>query len=311
MNIIHTTNYKIYKLQVKEDYKIAIISDLHFSSKISEKKLQKIKNFLSLKTPDYIFLVGDLINNVNVIRENQNRKQLLMWLEELGKICKTFISIGNHDFYMNNNGHHNYYYDEKLFNDINNLNNINVLNNKSFSDERVNIVGITQSFDYFHSKNTKEEDKNILLNDLEKIRYLLENLPKEKINFALIHSPVWLEDNEIKNKLKEFDYIISGHMHNGCVPPILYELWHSTRGFIAPKKNIFPKNERNTLINKNDKLLVNGPLTTFQGSRGINKFNILFPMYMSFIEFTNNKSYDTKKIYTKRRYETKKHLYFL
>lgn len=61
-----------------------------------------------------------------------------------------------------------------------------------------------------------------------------------------MRSPIYLKDTTITNILNEFDYYISSHMHNGCVPPILYELWHSTRGLIAPNKKFFPKNKRNT-----------------------------------------------------------------
>lgn len=76
--------------------------------------------------------------------------------------------------------------------------------------------------------------------------------------FFLSHSPIYLTDIEFENELEKFDYYISGHMHNGSVPSGLYELWPYNRGLISPNKEFFPKNERNTLINKEDKLIING-----------------------------------------------------
>ncbi len=305
MNAIHTTNYRIYKPQIKKDFTIAIISDLHFSYKISEKKLKLIKDFLQSKSPQYILIAGDLIDSINMLKDKDEKNRLLHWLEDLGKICNTFISLGSHDYFLKNTSKHwEYYFDIEFFNEINNLEGVKLLNNQNFSDDTINVVGITQSYEYYQPKNGKEEDKKKFLEDLHDLKILLHNLPKEKLNLAMIHSPMYLSDEDVKQELKEFDYFISGHMHNGCVPPLLYELWKSTRGFISPNKCLFPKNERNTLKYNDDKLLVNGPLVTFQECSGLfEKFNFLFPIYMSFMEFTNNSRYDTKKIYIKKKYE--------
>ncbi len=306
MNYIHTTNYKLYKPQIKRDFKIAVISDLHFSYNISEKKLQLIKDFLQSKNPEYILIAGDLIDSVDMIENNDEKMRLLYWLEDTGKICNTFISLGGHDFFQKSDDRSlGYNFDKDFYAEINNIPKISILDNQSFCDDIVNIVGITQSYEYYQPKNGKEEDKKKFLEDLHKLKNIINGLPKEKLNLAMIHSPMYLNDLDIKEKLKEFDYLISGHMHNGCVPPILYELWKSTRGFISPNKYLlFPKNERNTLKYNDDKLLVNGPLTMFHECSGsYQNFNFLFPIYMSFMEFTNDLNYDRKKIYIRRKYE--------
>ncbi len=304
MKLFHTTNYKIYRNN-PVTLKFAIISDLHFSYKISDKKLSSILNYLKKENLNYILFPGDIIDYTNLVQDESERNRLLNWLEQLGNVSKTLISLGSHDYYYkNSDGHWEYYLDQNLLDNINSLNNVRLLNNAKYEDENVNVVGITQSFAYYHPAGSREEDSNKLLNELQNLKGLLTNLPQDKLNLALIHSPVCLTDEKIAQELSEFNYLISGHMHNGCVPPILYEMWNSTRGLIAPNKQLFPKNERNTFKNRNDKLIVNGPLTTFQECTGIiENFNLFYPCFMSFMEFSNNQTYNTGKVYMERKYQ--------
>lgn len=319
MNLFHTTTYNLYEANIETNYKIALISDIHFSYLITEKKLTKLTNYLEYINPDYILIPGDLIDSVDMIENTNEQIRLLNWLRRLGNIAPTIISIGSHDFFQKEycpnsknkrKFHWKYYINTPFFEKINNLPNVYVLDNQFFEDEKLYIAGITNSFEYYQTKyklKKKEiviEDKQTLLKELNDIKSeLLQNLPKEKINLAMIHSPVHLTDLEVEKKLTEFDYLISGHMHNGCVPPILYEFWQSDRGFISPNKSFFPKNERNTLKKQEDKLLVTGPVTMFhECSRPMPIFNILYPTYVSIINFTNDKNYNQKKLNITKKY---------
>lgn len=155
----------------------------------------------------------------------------------------------------------------------------------------------------FHLCYPTPEEPNSMIHDLKINKKLLKNLNPDKVKLALFHSPVLMENPEVASYFEEFDYTIHGHMHNGCIPPVMYEMFHSTRGLIAPNKKLFPKNERNTLKKKQDKMIVNGPITVFTESQGfMQKFNFLFPTYTSTIEFTNNEEYNTEKVYVKRKY---------
>ena len=308
--MFHTTDYKLYNPNVTQNIKICIISDLHFSYMITDSKLDIMFQYLKSINPNYIFIVGDLIDSVDMIMDKSEENRIINWIKKIGSISPTLISLGSHDFskktHDKQNGEWEYYFDKEFFEKMNNMNNIYVLNDSCYENDNIYVMGLTQSFEYYANKNTdnNEENKEVMLYGIRNLNpNLITKLSEDKIKFALIHSPVYLNDIEIKNELKEFNYFISGHMHNGCVPPIIYELWKSTRGFIAPNKKLFPKNERNTLINKGDKLIVNGPITMFQECTGIlQKLNILFPMYTSTIEFTNDKKYEQEKIYTKKYY---------
>ena len=314
MNLFHTTNYKLYNKNIDTDFKICIISDLHFSYNVTNKKLDRIINKLRSEKPDYILFPGDIIDSMDMINNDNEMTRLLSWIKELGKIAVTLISIGNHEYFIKDKAKNKHFicdFQDKLFKEINNIKNVYVLNNSSYEDKFIKVVGYTQSIKYYYPDGNSnksllhpiKENKNIMIDELRELKNKIKILDKNKINILLAHSPVYLNDLDIRELLDDYDYYVSGHMHNGCVPPILYELWNSDRGIITPNRELFSKAERNTLKNRNDKLIVSGPLTTFQECAGLFQiFNFLYPTYLTTIEFTNNKEYDTDKIKIKKKY---------
>lgn len=319
MDLIHTTTCYLYNENIEVPFKVALISDVHFSYLVTDHKLDSITNYLIWTKPDYIFIAGDLIDSVDMIEDKSERERLLKWLNDLGEIAMTLISLGSHDYYkkdyyfnekMKLKYHWKYYMDNEFIGQINNLNNVWVLDNDSYTDNNLYVAGITNSYSYYHPeyanhlKSKITEDKQKMLEELRNLRSsLTQNLPEDKINFAMIHSPIHLTDLEIKDELNEFDYFLSGHMHNGCVVPILYELWKSNKGLIAPNKSLLPSNVRDTLKIQGDKLVVNGPVTMFHECTGfMSKFNCFYPAYISILNITNDKKYDNKKLVISKKY---------
>ena len=317
MKTMHTTNYKLYNRKTNDEFRICLMNDLHFSEGTTNEKLKMILEKLEKLEPNYTMIPGDLIDSINVLDDLENKKRLLIWLKEIGQLSKTFVSLGSHDYCRKHETEKNkllkwqYDYPYEFFDEVNDQPNVHVLNNKSFEDSKIFVTGYTQSMHYFNpiiDKRKRIFDKNIenkelMLEELKKLRETIINIPKDKVNFIMVHSPVYLKDYDIEELLKGYDYYISGHMHNGMVPPILNEIWMSNRGIIAPSRDLFPKNSRNTFKQKEDKLIVNAPLTTFHENHGMfSKFNFLYPSYISVIDFSKDIAYATNKIYTKRYY---------
>lgn len=299
MQCIHTTNYKLYQKYIKRPFKIVVISDLHFSYKIKNSKLNSILKEIKKQKPDYILFVGDIIDSTDMVEDKKEEVRILSFIEELGKIAKTIISLGNHDFYKKNKGKSfwKFIFKKDFFDKINDLDNVWLLDNDIYEDNNIFIFGYTKnSACYFNEKE--------LTNDIEKLKKKIGKTPFYKLKIFMSHSPVGIE-KEIKNKnLSSFDYYISGHMHNGVVPPVLYEIWNTNRGIVSPNKKVLPKYTRNTLRKKNDKLLVNGALTTFhESSKMFYYFNFLYPSYMSILTFTNDKKQDKIKIEKNAKYK--------
>ena len=315
MDLFHITRYKLYNKNVNKDLRLCIINDIHFSHSLSQKKLAKIIDKIVLLRPDYILLPGDLMDSTDILSDKKEEKRLLEWLKELGMVAPTFISLGGHDFYKKNTKDKykkwDYNFPKKFITKANKIDDIHILDNLSFEDDNIFVTGYTQSMKYYHPDSKKRstifhpiaEDKNLMLRELKLLNAKGTDAPDNKIKMILVHSPIYLNDPDIERELEKYDYFFSGHMHNGCVPPILYEIWNSKRGFIAPNMRLFSNNERNTLKNKEDKLIVNGPITTFHECSGIfQNFNFLYPSYMSVVDFTNDEEYDTKKVYKKKNY---------
>ena len=305
MNKVWTNIYTLQRPEIEKKFSIVVGNDLHFHPNLKTEKLNKILNEIAKFSPEYIMLPGDIISYTEATESTYERNRLLKLFQEFGEIAPTMISLGSHDYYKKEDKL-NPTLDKSLYHQINELPNVQVLHNTHYIDDRIYVAGITQSYGHYHpgdnfSKHLikpLKEDKEVLLKDLKGHLKELRNLPKDKLKFVLIHSPIHVDSIEAQAYLNEFDYILSGHMHNGCVPSFLLHFWKSTRGFIAPNGALFPKNERDTLRFQEDKLLVNGPLTTFQPDSTLKYYlNELFPAYLSVLEFTKySEDKENKKI---------------
>ena len=314
MKLFRLSTYKLYRpnflskhQELQDPFKIIVMSDLHFSYQVSDRKLQAILNQVKLINPSYLLFPGDLIDTVDMVDKKAERTRLLKFLEELGRLTVVILSLGNHDMYRKSNPKQSGWQYESasfFFDQIRQLKNIHLLDNQVYEDDYIYCLGYTQSFAYYKTKEDTAEGLQIMLDELSSLpEEFLQHLPADKLKFALVHSPVHLNDSEVKYRLREFDYFISGHMHNGIVPPILDELLATSRGIISPAKKIAPNNSRNTLKTYADKLLVVGALTTFHECiKPLDKLNAFFPSYLAVMEFTKRKTY-LRKPYIKHSYK--------
>ena len=195
---------------------------------------------------------------------------------------------------------------KKLIEAVNTIDNVAILDNESYQDSSAYIFGFTQSPDYyqFDSENSRSvsifnpsfEDKNIMLSELRKLSpELINNLPKDKTKIAIVHSPVYLNEPDILEFFKEFDFIISGHMHNGVVPPIINELWHSDIGILAPGKALFPRHARAVINSPNQKNIICGPVTAIPNTNPIHATTgTAFPVSIASLEFSERQTLKRK-----------------
>lgn len=309
MKCFYYSRYRFYNQSIKHALKFFLISDIHFSDKVKSATLRAITKQASQKQPDYIIIAGDVVDSLDCIQNPSNLKRLTSWLEQLGKVAPVLIGLGNHDFYRKNPEHKSifsskrHWFSEinaKYIDTINSIDNVQLLNNEAYEDDKVYIFGFTQAPEYFqfnrdekHSSSIVhpgDEDLDVMLSDLDSLdQKLISNLPKHKAKIAIIHSPVFLIDSQIAAKLYEFDYFISGHMHNGVVPPIINDFWRSDRGLVAPGKKLFPRNARTKITSPYDKIITLGAVSTIQDSaKPITFLNSLYPINIATLELTNN-----------------------
>ena len=88
--------YTVYSDKIKKDKRIIMLSDIHYEPGM---KLDFLYNQLEkLKTdmPDYVTILGDLINDG--LFSQEELKDLREWLYELSKLdCKIINILGNHE----------------------------------------------------------------------------------------------------------------------------------------------------------------------------------------------------------------------
>ena len=192
MNCFYFSRYRFYKANAKKELKFFLLSDIHFSPKVTQSTLNSVRKQAKLLAPNYILIAGDLVDSLDAVQDKSDLKRLTSWLEQLGQIAPALIALGNHDFYRKNPAHTNIFSDKRhwyakepteLINAINELDNVKVLNNETYEDKSVYIFGFTQTPEYFqfyrdahHTTsifNPGSEDKNIMLYDL---RHLDHNL---------------------------------------------------------------------------------------------------------------------------------------
>ena len=271
--------------------RILLISDIHYYNNKDNKKLDKLLKVINNYNADYICIPGDIIDNNDI----KDKTYIINWLKELSKNSIVLLSLGNHDIRLKTKNGYRGYIDTEYINKLNNIDNLYLLNNNCKEFKDIYFYGYSQSFEYYH-KN-KYESSNIMNNELDKYN-VYKDLPN-KFNVLLMHSPICLNDKNIKNKLNCYDLILCGHMHNGVVPIIIDDIFKGNRGIIAPNKKLFPKLARGVYRNKNI-LIISSGITKIARSAGVflRLFNIFFPIGINVIDF-KDKYMITNKYFVK------------
>ncbi len=166
-------------------------ADLGVERRLEQRKaLKKVVDYIKENNIEYLFISGDLYDEVYV------RESSISFLNNLFKEIpntKIYIAPGNHDPYIKNSFYATYPWNEnvKIFtNDV-----------EKVENEDANIYGF--GFNNFEMNNNQIKD--IVLDEPEKINILITHgdLGESRYN------PMKL--NEIKSK--GFDYVALGHIH--------------------------------------------------------------------------------------------------
>lgn len=281
--------YNINNKKIKKETKIFLMSDIHISKIFKKEKLEEIMKLIKKELPDYICIPGDVIDSTNILEDKNLEKLTLNFIKELSIASKVIISIGNHDMSrLLDNSYHTKWKEDRnneFFQKIKEINNVHLLDNETYINKNINFVGFTPSFKYYKEEH---EDKSLLIKELNSL-YL--KIPEDKYNILLCHSPIHLLDNELLEKvnlMKNIDLILSGHMHNGMVHPLMEIIWKGNRGIITPNKELYPKAKITRGIKrKNDKILIISGGVTKISSSAPNVFHIIGNLYPSNIEIIN------------------------
>lgn len=271
--------------------RIVLISDIHYGTDFKKEKLLLVLDKLKELKPDYITLTGDLIDNTNVLKDLVNKDAIKKFLQELTSITKVIMCIGNHDqFILKKRAFRcEYEFDsnKEWFKEIRKIPNLVLLDNEIYEEDNLRFIGFTPSFNYYD-----KEDKNILLAELKNKLPAFNN---DCYNILLIHSPINVLDTRTikETNLKNVSLILSGHTHNGMMPPILDDIIKGNKGIFSPDGTWLwkTKNTRGKYTLEDKTLIINGAITKIHGCspKLLVLLNELFPMSIDIIELKGAK----------------------
>jgi len=279
--------YNLYSNKVKKDIRLMLISDIHINKYIKESKFEEIYKIIDLEHPDYLCISGDLIDGLHVWDDKKINDKTSLFLKKLGQRVKVILTLGNHDIsrLTKKNGCYKWKFDQNpdFINSLKKIRNVYFLDstNRIFTD--INFIGITLSPRYYMS-----EDSNCqpFIDDLQKSNI---KIYQDKYNVMLCHSPLQLFAEEVANHVTfyhDIDLILSGHMHNGMVPPLLDKLWKSNRGLITPGKKIFTKDKTRGLVKlPTQSVIISGGITKLSAASTsfLRHFSFLYPSQIEII----------------------------
>lgn len=267
-------------LQLSNQYhkKIAVFSDIHYTKNYSVKRLELIYQNLKKNKPDYICIVGDLLDQGNVLEDSISKYIFWNWLQKLANIAPLVISIGNHDVGVRNSKWR-YRYPKELLEELSTFPNIHVLDNSVFREGSICFLGYTPPFDYYYKSPV--EHPELYKEDIkQKISSLI---PKDGYHILLCHTPVYVTHPSILNtkSLQTINLVLSGHMHNGIIPISI----RGNYGIIAPSKTFFPKYARGNFKIEGLQYHISGGIITFSNvsPKLFHLFNPLFPIHIEYI----------------------------
>ena len=318
-NIVKLTHTETYCLKAHHKIRVISLSDFHFGRKMKIQKIEKVLHLIDTLKPDYIFWLGDNLDTTNVLEHDEKKQEFLNLCKTSGQLAPTMISLADHDRRLQLENEMIEDDQTEFWNQVSNIPNVHVLDNCIYEDEYIYVVGYTLPGYYYHrkyllpqdsscEKNRKDEDVNVLLEDMVKHRKLLE-CSNHKVNELLFHSPLRLDNIEVQKNLQGFDHIYSGHMHEGLTPPVLDELVPKTFGMVSPQRSLFPKNARGVIETQYGSIgIINGGITKIAEGNNVvlQPFNAFFPMHMDIVDIDNNPLYkkNKEKKYIRKSYYT-------
>lgn len=269
---MHIETFKTTK-DIKET-KIVLFSDIHYYQGYKQKILDRLLTQTKIAQPDYICIAGDVLDYSSV----SDFKVLFKWLEQLSNIAPLLVVLGNHDEKNGNMGHWKSLKNKEYVEGLKQLKNVYLLDNttKTFND--ISFYGFNLSYQYYEEQH---EDYNIFK---EEVKNLDPSFNKDNYNIILFHSPIniykYIKENN-KHPFNKCDLILSGHMHNGCLPYCIShpinKLLKTSRSLISPLRKIFPDFSHGRLYNKvKDGYIYEGVCKFSKSTRFFHKLDFIY-----------------------------------
>lgn len=270
---------QIIEISKKNNITLAVLSDIHYHCHYDNKRLEQVYKNILKHNPDYICIVGDLIDQGNVLEEVQTKNDFFKWITSLATIAPTIISIGNHDIVVEKPviKHHE---SKELLEELILINNVYVLNQTSVVFGNLCFLGYNPPYSYYYQKPYEKVESYCTDIDTQ----LIKALHPECYQILLCHTPIYITHPSVRKSvvLKSVQLVLSGHMHNGLIP----FSFGGNRGIISPFKRPFPKYARGHFKLEKAHAYISGGVITFSNvsPKLLHPFNYFFPISISYLK---------------------------
>lgn len=256
------TNSKIASLNAR----VLAFADLQYNYRFPVQKLDLMlttfRNIIQREHIEYIFILGDLIDSLNILNHPRAYARLLDFLRSLAQSTPLILVLGNHDSYFFGTNQSLQITPPELFrkylHDLEQIPDLHLLVNSIFDDGKIRVLGLELPSEcYYFPKGSLhthlKASQKIFDAHLQKFLPELTDVPNRDY-FLLLHSPAFLRYKSPVSIPPDV-IVLAGHVHHGLVPPLLDEITKFTnRGLIGPgltnlsnhrtKYQIFPRNAR-------------------------------------------------------------------
>ena len=279
-------NEVFYTKKINKDITLAVISDIHYYPKFNTNIFRRLEKQVQKRQPNYICVVGDILDE-SKFTEIDN---LITFFTDLAKISPVIVVLGNHDektgamfkWQSKNNS--------VLTKALNKIDNLHLLEDEIWQDNNITFYGFNLSFNYYEKS---DEAYEVFVEETKQLKCPLQ---KETYNITLFHSPANIYQFIAKNPnhpLNQTDLILSGHMHNGCLPFIiahpLNKLFKTNVGLISPQKTLFPKLAQGKVTSEiKDGYIYEGVTKLSHSTKMFHAFDFIFQKKVEFLTIKPN-----------------------
>ena len=272
----HITNFNINTNKITRDRRILSLSDFHLTGDKGFEHLKEIKSKTDMTKISHIVMPGDIVNDVNELKDNKFRDSVLQALSDFAEDKHVFLSAGNHDQMTLNNKKWQRGDYSLLQETIKQLPKFHLLKN----GERITVNDITYSAfspDYSYYEDEDKERKDLEAeSDYEEAfmkNYNANLFDNNTFNILLTHEPqsiIKLSTKKGSCIQDNTDLVLSGHMHDGMLPHF-FKRFCGNIGIISPQMQLLPKYAHGTVEVGDTTFVINGPVNARVESALINE----------------------------------------
>jgi len=267
---------EIYSPKILKEKKALIISDLHREKKTGQKNLDKVKVKTQDDFPeiDFIFIVGDLLNDVNDLRDPEFRKIFIESLKDFTRGKLTFVSFGNHDKMTREGPNAWNDADERLIKEaLSEIENIIVVDNNVQRIGEIKIGSFSPDSQYYLKKGESKAEYA-----RQFYRQFNPNMfDSTTYNIFMTHEPqsiISISEEENAIIQPHTNLVLSGHMHDGLLPTFVQRLLNKgfipkiirkiikNMGLLSPQMRLLPKYAHGEHTIEETDFIINSPINT-------------------------------------------------